>query len=172
MFNWVKKSNVSKIMPKEDNANDKTLKVPESNLNKNIDILSIAETLGFNAHQVNWTVKENVAAARDLAKSIKQNHDELLNGSAGVEELAGLARQLEYNSKTVVDLAYSRKTEADEGQKMMDKLDLQLEQISEDVLNYAESVMVLKKLSESISEFVTDCETDEFISLKCGNRSS
>ena len=156
IFNWGKKSNVSKFMTKEDDTEDQTLKVPENNLTKNIDILSIAETIGFNAHQVSWTVKENVTAARDLAKSIKQNHDELLNGSAGVEELAGLARQLEDNSKTVVDLAYSRKTEADEGQKVMNKLNLQLEQISEDVLKYAESVMVLKKLSESISEFVTE----------------
>ncbi|OLN33868.1 phosphate/phosphite/phosphonate ABC transporter substrate-binding protein [Desulfosporosinus metallidurans] len=155
MFNLGKKNNISKITPKESNANDETHKVQGSNLN-NIDILSIAETLGFNAHQVNWTVKENVAAARDLAKSIKQNHDELLNGSAGVEELAGLARQLEDNSKIVVDLAYSRRAEADEGQKVMDKLNLQLEQIGDDVLNYAESVMVLKKLSESISEFVTE----------------
>lgn len=156
MFSLGKKKSVSKIMPKEINTSDETHKVLENNLKSNIDILSLTETLGFNAHQVNWTVKENVAAARDVAKSIKQNHNELLNGSAGVEELAGLARQLEDNSKTVVDLAYSRRAEADEGQKVMDRLNLRLEQISEDVLNYAESVMVLKKLSESISEFVTE----------------
>lgn len=103
------------------------------------DPLPLAEKLGFNAHQVNWTVRENAEAAKSLVKSIEKNVRELTDGSAGLQELTGVARSLEESARRLAELCSSRFTQAREGKKLMSEAKTRLVQIAADVLTYAKS---------------------------------
>lgn len=103
-------------------------------------ILEISEGLGFNAHQVNWTANQNLEVVKKLVKNVKSNNDEVLNGSAGLEELAGLARQVEISANTVVAMISSKLTQAGSAQSMMEKVNRQLGEVNSDIINYANAV--------------------------------
>jgi len=120
------------------------------------DPLPLAEKLGFDAHQVNWTVRENAEVARSLVKGTGKNTQELMDGSAGLQELAGVARSVEESARRVADLCSSRLTQAQEGKKLMSEVKTDLVHISADVINFAKSAVKLRELSRDISSFVSE----------------
>ncbi|MBM7855430.1 phosphonate transport system substrate-binding protein [Desulfohalotomaculum tongense] len=118
--------------------------------------LPLAEKLSFDAHQINWTVQENAEAAKSLVKNVEKNTRELMDGSAGLQELTGLARELEERARRVSDVCSSRLPQAQRGKETMNEAKASLAQIAEDVMAYADSAVKLRELSEYISDFVNE----------------
>lgn len=152
--------NFSMRKNKEDvtNSQGKEVRPPSPNVSTPIEsrILEISEGLGFNAHLVNWTAEQNLEAVKHLVKSVQSNNNEVLNGSAGLEELSGLARNVETSANTVVDIIASKLTQAGSAQSMMEQVNTQLGEVSSNIINYVNAVIELKMLLKQITEFVVE----------------
>ncbi|MTV50188.1 phosphate/phosphite/phosphonate ABC transporter substrate-binding protein [Heliobacillus mobilis] len=124
--------------------------------NEEYDILPLSEKLGIDAHQVNWTVGETSEVAKSLVKTIEKNSDELMDGSARLEELTGVARLLEERAQQVASLCGARLPRVQAGEKQVSEAESLLLQIAGDVMEYANAAVKLRELSESITRFVKE----------------
>lgn len=120
------------------------------------ELLPLAEKLGFDIHQINWTVRENAELAASLVKNTEKNADELMSGSASLEELTALARSLEESAKNVSSLCAARLDEAGRSEDLMAEAGRLLHSIAADVLALATSAARLKEMAHQIVGFVAD----------------
>ncbi|MZP30437.1 phosphate/phosphite/phosphonate ABC transporter substrate-binding protein [Heliobacterium undosum] len=121
-----------------------------------LDILPLSEKLGLDAHQVKWTVGETAEVARGLVKITERNGRDLIDGSARLQEMTGVARLLEERARQVADLSVSRLEETREGEKRVAEAERLLQVIAADVLTYARAALKLREESEQIARFVRE----------------
>ncbi|HUW65403.1 MAG TPA: phosphate/phosphite/phosphonate ABC transporter substrate-binding protein [Spirochaetia bacterium] len=120
------------------------------------ELLPLAEKLGFDIHQINWTVRENAGLAASLVKNTEKNAEELMSGSAGLEELTAVARSLEESARSVSALCSARLEDAGRSEDLMDEAKKVLHSIAADVMEFATSAARLKEMSHEITGFVAE----------------
>ncbi|MBM7865967.1 phosphate/phosphite/phosphonate ABC transporter substrate-binding protein [Heliobacterium gestii] len=129
---------------------------PQPGVELKVDILPLSEKLGLDAHQVKWTVGETAEVARSLVKITERNGQDLIDGSARLQEMTSVARLLEERASQVAELSASRLEEAREGERRVAEAEQLLQLVATDVLAYARAALKLREESEQIARFVRE----------------
>jgi len=123
---------------------------------ESFELLPLVEKLGFDAHQVTWSVRENAQLAGRVARHVERAALDLMDGSAGLQELAGAARAVEASAARVAGISSQRLIQAGQSKDLMNDTRTRLSGIAAQVMDYAAAAARLRELSREISAFVSE----------------